>query len=181
MKIMSTTQRGQSLCAVGWQHVGSGIVVALMFLIIASAAMIREQSAASAAGIRSRDGQVFDHGLNDLKAGKNRSISHSVRLALSLQQLRDAEGRLTSNGESFFLLLARRMKSLSLNVMLTTNSIADAKFATTIAARMMREVSLESTQLRISMEGRMAGVHAQSDSLLTVTITRHETVDGDSE
>jgi len=88
---------------------------------------------------------------------------------------------LTSNGESFFLLLARRMKSLSLNVMLTTNSIADAKFATTIAARMMREVSLESTQLRISMEGRMAGVHAQSDSLLTVTITRHETVDGDSE
>ena len=98
-----------------------------------------------------------------------------------MQQLRDAEGRLTSNGESFFLLLARRMKSLSFSVMLTTNSIADAKFATIIAARMMREVSLESTQLKISIEGRMASVDAQSDSLLTVTIAQHETVDGDTE
>ncbi len=181
MKIMITPQRGQSLYAAGWQHVGSGIVVALMFVIIASAAMFREQRAAGASGIMSREGQFFDDGLNDLRAGKNRAISHSVRLALPMQQLRDAEGRLTSNGESFFLLLARRMKSLSFSVMLTTNSIADAKFATIIAARMMREVSLESTQLKISIEGRMASVDAQSDSLLTVTIAQHETVDGDTE
>ena len=181
MKTMSTIRHGQSLYATRWQHVGSGIVVTLMFVITTSAAWHREQVATSAAPTISRDGPIFDHGLNDFKVGRNRSISHSVRLALPLQQLRDAEGQLTSNGESFFLLLARRMKSLSLSVMITTNSVADAEFATTIAARMLRVVSLKSTQLRIRMEGRMEGVQTQGNSLVTIAITRHETVDGDSE
>ena len=182
MKSLNSIPPRPSLYAHAWQSVGPGMLVALMFVIVAAAAMFREQTAvAGISGVDIHGGLAFDHGLNSLHPGQNRLINHSVQLELPLENLRDSDGRLTPNGESLFLLLARRMKSLSLNIMFTAHSIDDARFATTIAALMMREVPLESTQLRISSDAIPTAGDTSGDSVLTVTITRHETVDGDAE
>ncbi len=182
MKTVSTISRGKSPWAAAWQHVGSGILVAMMFVILASSAMLREHSAlAGIAGGNADDGLFFRDRFNGFHPGQDASISHSVQLTLPLPHLRESDGRMTPNGESFFRLLARRMKSLSLCVMLTTSSIDDAEFATTIAAHMMSDVSLDSTQIRISSDGRSALSDTQRDAVLIVTITRQETLDGDAE
>ena len=182
MKTSDTVQQTRSLYAAAWQHVGPGILVAMMCIVMASAAMFREQTVvAHMAGENADGGLVFDHGLDDSDLSKQLSISHSVRLAFPLKQLRDASGHMTPHGESLFLLLARRMKSLSLCVMLTTSSIDDAELAIMIAGHMLREVPLESTQLRISWDKPASSHDPARDSVLTVTISRHETVAGDVE
>ena len=181
MKANSTTQCGQSLYAAAWQHTGPGILVAMMFVVITSAAMFRERTAVAAiADVNARGGLDFDHGSGNLSPVQHLAVSHSVQLKLPLEHLRDSSGRMTPNGESLFRLLARRMKSLSLTIMLTAHSIDDAEFATTIAVLMMREVPLESTQLRISSDAIPTAGRTPADSVLTVTITRHETIDGDT-
>ena len=159
-----------------------GILVAMMFVLVASAPIIRDQS--SVAGLvraMNHDGLVVERRLSDLIPCTNCPVSHSVHLKLPLEQLRDAEGRITPNGESFFLLLARRMKSLSLRIRLTASSFDDAGFATAIAARMMNEVVLESTQVRISMLNPAADGDILKAAMLTVTITRFEAVSGGPE
>lgn len=182
MKTIDTFRQTRSLYAAAWQHVGPGILVAMMCVVMASAAMFREQAAVANVTGENIDGDlVFDRRLSDSDLRQQLSINHSVRLTLPLTQLRDSSGRMTPNGESLFLLLARRMKSLSLSVMLTTNSIDDAEFAITIAGQMMCEVPLESTQLRISSDAATSSSDPARDSVLTVTITRHETVAGDLE
>ena len=182
MQTIDTVQQTRSLYAAAWQHVGPGILVAMMCLVMASAAMFREQTAvANMAGENADGGMNFDHGLDDSDLSRHLSINHTVRLTLPLKQLRDASGRMTPNGESLFLLLARRMKSLSLCVMLTTSSSDDAELAITIAGHMLREVPLESTQLRISSAVAASSHDPAGDSVLTVTISRHETVTGDLE
>jgi hypothetical protein len=182
MKTIDTFRPTRSLYAAAWQHAGPGMLVVMMCIVMASAAMFREQAAvANAAGVNAGGDLVFDHRLSDSDLRRQLSINHSVRLTLPLTQLRNSSGRVTPNGESLFLLLARRMKSLSLSIMLTANSTADAEFAVTIAGHMMREVPLESTQLRISSDEATLPDDPARDSVLTVTITRHETVDGDLE
>jgi hypothetical protein len=159
-----------------------GILVAMMFVVLASAPIVREQT--SAAGLvraMNNDGFVVDRKLSDLIPCANCPVSHSVHLKLPLEQLRDTEGRITPNGESFFLLLARRMKSLSLSIRLTASSFDDAEFSTTIAARMMNEVALKSTQIRIGMLNPAASGDIPGNAMLTVTITRFEAVSGGAE
>ncbi|MEJ7590466.1 MAG: hypothetical protein WKF77_02885 [Planctomycetaceae bacterium] len=181
MKANSRSQRARSLYAAAWQYAGPGMLIVLMFVIVAAAAMFREQTAvANLAGAGAVGRLDFDDGSNDLDLRQRLSISHSVRLTLPLNQLRDSDGRMTPNGESLLLLLARRMKSLSLSVMLTINSMHDAEFAATIAAHMLRDASLKSTQLRISFDAIPTAVDASGDSVLTVTMTRHEMIDGDA-
>lgn len=181
MKRIDSFQQTQSLYSAAWQHVGPGILIAMMCIVMASAAMLRDQTAvANMAGETSDAGVVFDHGLNHSDWSQSLSISHTVQLTLPLTQLRDSDGRITPNGESLFLLLARRMKSLSLSVMLTASSIDDSRFAALIAAHMIREVPLRSTQLRISLNPTASPRVPAGDSILTVTITRHETPAGDS-
>ena len=181
MKLLDSIQQPSTLYATTWQSVGPGILVALMFVIVASAAMFREQSAvAGSADRKMRGGAIFDRELKGLNLGDNLAVSHGVQFQLPLAHLRDPNGRLTPNGDSLFRLLARRMKSLSLTSMLTAHSIEDAKFATTLATQMFREVSLEATQVRISFSPvSMAGAPA-CDPVLTLTITRHETLKGDA-
>ena len=104
----------------------------------------------------------------------------SVQLALPVANLRDPGGDLTPSGESFFLLLARRMKSLSLSVSLTSSSPSDTAFTATIAARMMRETPLESTQLCLSADGQETSARTLADPVLTITITRQDTIAGDN-
>jgi hypothetical protein len=182
MTVIDTLQQTRSLYTAAWQHVGPGILLAMMCVVVASAAMFREQTSVANMAGRNADGDlVFDQGLSDSDLRQHLSISHSVRLTLPLRQLRNSNGRITPNGESLFLLLARRMKSLSLSVVFTTNSIDDAEFAITIAAHMMREVPLQSTQLRICWDAASLPRDPAGDAILTVTITRHETVDGDPE
>ncbi len=180
MTTHSRTQRARSSWAAAWQHAGPGILIVLMFLIVASAAMFREQTAVAAHMAGAGADLVFDHGFNELDLRRHLSTSHSVRLTLPLNQLRDSDGRMTPKGESLLLLLARRMKSLSLSVMLTANSMQDAEFAVTIAAHMLRDVTLESTQVRIRFEPLPTAGDASGDAVLTVTMTRHEEIDGDA-
>ena len=182
MKSLISLLPRPSLYVIAWQYLGPGILVALMFVIVASTATFREQ--AGLADVNAHGGLVLDHGPGNLNPGRNRLIGHSVQLVLPLAHLRDSDGRLTPNGESLFSLLARRMKSLSLTIMLTAHSIDDAKFATTIAARMMREIPLDSSQLRISSDVLPTAGDTPDDAALaalSVTITRIETTDGDAE
>lgn len=150
----------RSRYSAAWKPVGTGILVTLMFLIWSAAGhshappLIQQQTP--------------EESLKRLSANADFSAHRSVQFQLPLSSLRDAHGSLTPNGESFFLLLARRMKSLSLDVTLTSSSLADTNFLVTIAARMMRETPLESTQLSISADGETVN----SDPTLTVTITR---------
>lgn len=159
-----------------------GILVAMMFVVVASAPIMREQT--STAGLvraMNHDGLVVDRRLSQLIPCTNCPVSHTVHLKLPLRQLRDAEGQITPNGESFFLLLARRMKSLSLSIRFTAGSFDDAEFATAIAARMMNKVALESTQIRIGMLNPASSSDIPKEAMLTVTVTRFEAVSGDSE
>ena len=179
MKSLNSCLHRPSLYATPWQYVGPGILVVLMFVIVASTATFREP--AGLADVNAHGGLVLDHGTGNLNPGQNLLIGHSVQLVLPLAHLRDSDGRLTPNGESLFSLLARRMKSLSLTIMLTAHSIDDAKFATTIAASMMREIPLDSSLLRISSDALPTAGDTPDDATLSVTITRHETIDGDAE
>lgn len=88
-----------------------------------------------------------------------------------MQQLRDADGDITSNAKSLFMLLARRAKSLSLKVTLTTSSTRDVGFAAKIAADMMSDASLQSEQLRVGVEERRTNGDSVQESFLTVSIT----------
>lgn len=179
MKSLNSFLHRPSLYATAWQYVGPGILVALMFVIVASAATLREQ--AGIAGGNAHDRLVLNRGPGNLNPRQNPLIGHSVRLELPVEHLRASDGRLTPHGESLFSFLARRMKSRSLTIMLSAHSIDDAKFATTIAAHMMGEVPLEATQLRISSDALRTARDTPGNAVLSVTITRHETVDGEAE
>jgi hypothetical protein len=153
-----------------------------MFVIVVFTLMLREQ--ASVAGLvhpQKHDGFTVDRITKELMAGLDSRVSHSVEMKLPIEQLRDAEGKITPNGESFFLLLARRTKSLSLNFMLKADSVDDVEFLTAIAARMLHEVALETTQIRVGMADRPTVADGRHVRGVTVTITRLETVVGDKE
>ncbi len=180
---ISSIHKTQSLYNTAWQRMAPGILVAMMFVLLASAPIICEQS--SVAGLEcamNHDGLAVERRLSDLIPDAHCPVSHSVHLKLPLEKLRDTEGRMTPNGESFFLLLARRMKSLSLCIRLTASSFEDAEFTTAIAARMMNEVALESTQISISILNHAASSdHIPKGAMLTLTITRFEAINGGAE
>ena len=179
MKSIRSMQESQSLYTTAWKTIGPGLLIAVMFVIAASGSMMREQTmVADLVSLNTHGGSADHRRLCDWISDANGPVSHSVVLKLPLAQLRDTDGQLTPRGESFFLLLARRMKSLSLSVMLTTDSMTDVEFVSSIAARMLHELSLKSTQVRVGV----ADVPTTADGLnaqLTVTITRYETSDGD--
>ena len=181
MTKLNATQTNRSLYAAGWRHTGPGILIALMFVIIASATMLREQSAANASNVNRNPSRPIEQQLSDLLSGPENSVFNTVRLELSISQLRDADGEMTSNGKTLFMLLGRRAKSLSLDITLTTNSIRDAEFAAMIAARMMSDVSLQPDQLRIGFEEQKTSNNLVSESILTVTITICAAIDGEVE
>jgi hypothetical protein len=167
--------------ATAWQHTGPGILIALLFVIIASATMLRDQAAANALSIDRNSDLPIEQRLNDLLSGQMDSVSYAARLELPMQQLQDADGDITSNARSLFMLLARRAKSLSLNVTLTTNSMHNVGFAAKIAARMMSDASLQSRQLRIGIEEQLTDSNTVHESILTVTITMCAAIDGEVE
>jgi hypothetical protein len=181
MQTNNKIPQAQKTYAAAWRHTGPGILIALMFVIIASATMLRDQSVANASDKNQNSDLPLDQRISDLLSSPGNSVLHTVRLELPMQQLRDANGDMTSNGKSLFMLLARRAKSLSLNVTLTTNSNRDAEFAASIAARMMSNVSLQSTQLRIGVEEQQTNSHSIHESILTVTITMCAAIDGEVE
>lgn len=164
-----------------WLHTAPGILIAMMFVIIASATMLRDQSVANASNTNPNPDLPLEQQLGDLLSSPMNSVFHTVRLELPIQQLRDTDGEMTSNGKTLFMLLGRRAKSLSLNITLTTNSFRDAEFAAMIAARMMRDVSLQSEQLRIGVEEQQTDMNSVRDSILTVTITMCAAIDGEVE
>lgn len=170
-----------AIYAVAWRHTGPGILIALMFVIIASATMLRDQSVANASSTYRNPDLPVEQRLSDLFSGHSNSVIHTVRLELPIHQLRDADGEMTSNAKSMFILLARRAKQLSLNVTLKTNSNRDAEFAALIAARMMSDVSLRSEQLRIGVEEQQTDSNPVHESILTVTITMCAAIDGVAE
>ncbi len=167
--------------AAAWRQTGPGLLIALMFVIIASAAMLRDQSAANASNINRSPELPIEQRLSNLLSGPGNSVFNTVRLELPIAQLRDADGQMTSNGKTLFMLRGRRAKSLSLNITLTTNSIQDAEFAAVIAARMMSDVSLKSEQLRIGVEEQQTDMNSVRESMLTVTITMCAAIDGEVE
>lgn len=180
---VSSIHHTQSLYSNAWQRMAPGILVAMMFVLTASAPITREPSFVSGlVHVMNHDGLVVERQWSDLIPDANCPVSHSVHFKLPLEQLRDTQGQVTPNGESFFLLLARRMKSLSLCIRLTARSFEDAEFATAIAARMMNEAELESTQIRISILNPAASSDdIPENAMLTVTVTRFEAISGDAE
>lgn len=164
-----------------WLHTAPGILIAMMFVTLASATMLRDQSVANASNTNPNPDLPLEQQLGDLLSSPMNSVFHTVRLELPIQQLRDTDGEMTSNGKTLFMLLGRRAKSLSLNITLTTNSFRDAEFAAMIAARMMRDVSLQSEQLRIGVEEQQTDMNSVRDSILTVTITMGAAIDGEVE
>lgn len=177
MNTQDTTSQTQSLYGAAWQQIAPGVLIALMFTI-ASAAMIHAHSPVNASAESFHGNPASSPGLADLITDPRNSIAHSVRIELPMEQLRDADGRLATSGESLFMLLARRIKSLSLDVMLTADSIPNAEFAAVIAARMMTEANLDAAQLRIGIHERSTDLNSANDSLLVVIITMHETIAG---
>ncbi len=175
----NATQTKRSLYAAAWRQTGPGVLIALMFVIIASATMLRDQSAANASNKNRNPDLLTEQRLSNLLSGPGNSVFNTVRLELPLAQLRDINDQLTPNGKTLFMLLWRRAKSLSLNITLTTNSFRDAEFAAMIAARMMSNVSLQSEQLRIGVEEQQTDMNSVRESILTVTITMCAAIDGD--
>lgn len=178
MKTQNTTFSPQSLYRGAWRQTGPGVLMILLFIIIASTTMIRAQSPMNAPARDLHGHSESRQRLADLMKDHGNSVAHSVRVELPMHELRDADGQLTTSGESLFMLLARRIKSLSLDVTLTANSLQDAEFAAVIAARMMTESNLESTRLRIGVHEVSTDPNSANDSLLVVTITMHETTAG---
>lgn len=105
----------------------------------------------------------------------------SVQLEIPLSSVRDGNGTLTANGESFFQLLARRMVSLQLSVKLTVHSPDVTPFAAAIAGRMMREAMLESAQVCICNNEHASDKNDPKDDSLTITITLLRSSAGDVE
>ncbi len=171
MTHLNATQAEQSLYATAWRHTGPGLLIALMFVIVAAATMLREQSAANESNISHDSNLSTEQRLNNLLSGPETSVCNSMRLELPIEQLRDADGQITPKGRTLFMLLGRRAQSLSLNITLTTYSLQDAAFATVIAANMMKNVSLKSEQLKISVEKQPADKNPVRSAMLTVTIT----------
>jgi hypothetical protein len=172
--------RSHAIYTAAWRQSGPGILIALMFIIIASATMLREQSAAQASHTSRNSALPLEKQLSNLLLSRTNAVFHTVRLELPMQQLRDSDGEITPNGESLFSLLARRARSRSLNITFTTNSLRDAEFAATIAARMMGDVSLQTDQLRIGVE-EQTDSHPVQKSILIVTITMRAAIDGEVE
>ncbi len=180
MKTRKSNRMSQSLYTAAWKHLGPGVLIALMFVVVTFTLMLREQT--SVAGLvrsNNRDGMMAEQHINALMTGPDSHIIHSVEMTLPIDHLRSAEGKITPNGESFFLLLARRMKTLSLNIKLTADSSDDVPFLSSIAARILREVSLESTQIRIGVADRKKNADLDNDAAVTVTSARYESVAGD--
>ena len=159
------------LYSAAWRHTGPAILIALLFVVMTSATMLRDQSIANASNKIRKHDITIEQRVNDLLAGRGDTIFSSMRVELPMQQLRDVDGDVTSNAKSLFMLLARRAKSLSLNVSLTTDSIQNVGFVAKIAAHMMRDVSLQSEQLRIGVEERLTDGGSVQESFLTVSIT----------
>ena len=175
------TRANQSLYAAAWRHTGPGVLIALMFVIIAAETMLREQSSANASNRNRIPDLSIEQQLSDLLSGPENSVCNTVRLELPITQLRGADGQITSNGRTLFMLLGRRAKSLSLNITLTTNSLQDAEFATVIATSMMNNVSLQSEQLKISVEEQPADKNSVRESMLIVAITMCPAIVGEVE
>lgn len=171
MQTKNKSSQTAVMYSAAWRHTGPGILIALLFVVIASATMLRDQSIANASNIIQKQDIPIEQRLDDLLAGRADTIFYSVRLELPMQQLLDADGDITSNAKSLFMLLARRAKSLSLNLALTTNSTQDVGFAAKIAADMMSDGSLQSEQLRIGVEERRTNGDSVHESFLTVSIT----------
>lgn len=175
----SKTKHLQNLYAAAWRQTGPGILIALMFVMIASAIMSNEQSRANGSNTKQHGTPPLNQQLSDLLFANTAPATHTIRLELPIQQLRDADGEITSNCTSLFTLLARRAKSLSLTVTLTTDSYNDAKFAVAIAARMMNEVSLEATQIRIGVDEQAINAQSTKTSVLTVNVAMREVIGKD--
>lgn len=175
MNPVSQHQNTLSLYATAWHHTGPGVFVAMMYVIVASAGLLSDQT--SAVGLpdpAEREGMMRHEMLSHLIPDTDSAVSHSVRLQIPLAQLRAAHGNITPNGESFFLLLARRMKSQSLNLVLAADSPVNAEFAATISAMMMKRVELEATQIRIRLNSPAREIHNLPEPRLILTITRQE-------
>ena len=174
---MRHDQKSLTLYTIAWQSVGPGVLIAVMFVIASAASMNTEQTAAAGQPrITTRDGVLHDGWSDDLIPDAGSPVRHTVQLRLPLRQLRNFDGRISPNGESFFLLLARRMKSLSLNMVLTADSLDNAEFATAISARILEEIELESTQIRISLRSPLTRAVDPAEEMLILTITRREFV-----
>ena len=174
---MRHDQKSLTLYTIAWQSVGPGVLIAVMFVIASAASMNTEQTAAAGQPrITTRDGVLHDGWSDDLIPDAGSPVRHTVQLRLPLRQLRNFDGRISPNGESFFLLLARRMKSLSLNMVLTADSLDNAEFATAISARILEEIELESTQIRISLQSPLTRAVDPAEEMLILTITRREFV-----
>ena len=160
-----------------WQSGGPGVLIAVMFVIAAASLMnIEQTTVAGQPGITTRDGVMYDGWSDDLIPDAGSPVHHSVVIRLPLNLLRGSDGRITPNGESFFRMLARRMSSLSLNIVLTADSLGNAEFATAISTRMMDETELESTQIRVSLECPLIRAADPREDMLLLTITRQEFV-----
>ncbi|MCA9012244.1 MAG: hypothetical protein KDB01_20970 [Planctomycetaceae bacterium] len=170
-------QKPLMLYTIAWQTVGPGVLIAVMFVIATAAATNTEQTAvAGLPRIATRDRVLLDGWSEDLLPDANSPVCHSVQLRLALRQLRNADGTISPNCESFFRLLARRMKSLSLSIRLTADSLDNAKFAAAISARIMDEMELDSRQIRIALRSPAAGEIDPPEEMLILTITRREFV-----
>lgn len=170
-------RKSLTLYSSAWLSAGPGVLIAIMFVIATAASMNSEQTAAAGQPrITTRDGVMHDGWLDDLIPDVGCPVRHTVQLRLPLKQLRNIDGRITPNGESFFLLLARQMKSQSLNIKLTADSLDNVEFATAISACMMEEIELESTQIRISLQSPIARAADPPEEMLILTITRQEFV-----
>ena len=168
-------RNSSTLYDVAWRSAGPGVLIAVMFAVAAAAAMnVEHTSASGQLRFTNRDGVLHAGWSDDLIPDADSPVRHSAQLRLPLRQLRNIDGRMTPNGESFFLLLARQMKSQSLNIVLTVDSLDRSEFAAMIAARVMDEIQLESTQIRISQRSSAAGEIDLREERMTLTITRQE-------
>ena len=181
MQTNSKTSPSTTIYASAWRYTGPGILIGFMFVIVASAILLRDQSVANAAGTNRKSEPPLEERLNDLIAGHGYAVFQSMRLEIPLHELRGADGELTSYAKSLFMLLARRANSLSLNVTLRTNFSQDVEFVAQIAARMMRDASLRSQQLRIGTEETLPNTATVKESILTVTITMVAVTNGEPE
>lgn len=170
-------QKPLTLYTIAWQSVGPGVLIVAMFVIAAAAATNTEQTAAAGLPrITTPDRVMHDGWSDDLLPDAGSPVRHSVQLRLPLRQLRHVDGAISPNGESFFRLLARRMKVLSLSIKLTADSLDNAKFAAAISARIMDETELDSRQIRIGLQSPIAGEIEPLEEMLILTITRREFV-----
>lgn len=74
MQTHNKSSQTAALYSAAWRHTGPGILIALLFVVITSATMLRDQSIANASNIIQKQDIPIEQRLDDLLAGRADTI-----------------------------------------------------------------------------------------------------------